>query len=322
MNELRWALPLSLLAALPLSACDTLRARAKAQDGAEMYRNGDIKKAAELFEEAAKIDPTVPPIQIDRGFTNLSLYQLSPRSKEGQEAASRAIDAFKIYMKMPVKPEQKQKARDYLIETLAQAQKYDEAVEFFRPQLEKKPPDLEALTILGNIARNMGRMGDAKKWLEKRLEVNPNDADVYLALADMDFQELCMDSGCRSTDPNKPPPSMAPALRLEKANHGLTLLKKAMEIAPNNPNLLVFANLLLIQRTYAYVPEVDPNLRGPPARLKLALDEAKAKVDEKKRADLEEAAKLRQKAMDMMKAAGAAGKDAKEAKPGATPEKK
>ena len=101
------------------TGCDTLRARARAQKGVEEYRDGNVKGAAQLFREAAEIDPTVPPIIINRGFTHLQLYQQNPRSKEGIEAANLAIVSFKQYMNMPgLKPEQRSPARDFLLQAL------------------------------------------------------------------------------------------------------------------------------------------------------------------------------------------------------------
>src|SRR5438105_376543 len=107
MKELRWSTPPSprlaarsgmahgLAAGLGLSAvllagCDTLKARAIAQDGVEKYKDGEVKSAAELFDKAASIDPTVPAIQINRGFCWLTYFQQNPKGKEGQEAAQKA----------------------------------------------------------------------------------------------------------------------------------------------------------------------------------------------------------------------------------------
>ncbi len=123
MSTSRTLFSLALVALVASSTgCDTLRARARAQKGVEKYRDGDIAEAARLFREAADIDPTVPPIIINRGFTHLALYQLNPRSKDGQEAANIAVQSFRQYMDMPkLKPEQRQRARDYLLQTFVDA---------------------------------------------------------------------------------------------------------------------------------------------------------------------------------------------------------
>ena len=175
MSTSRTLFSLALVALVASSTgCDTLRARARAQKGVEKYRDGDIAEAARLFREAAEIDPTVPPIIINRGFTHLALYQLNPRSKDGQEAANIAVQSFRQYMDMPkLKPEQRQRARDYLLQTFVDAKKYDEAVEYFKPQVERDKPDIEALTILGNIAKSIGKIDACRMWLERRVKANP-----------------------------------------------------------------------------------------------------------------------------------------------------
>jgi tetratricopeptide (TPR) repeat protein len=267
---------------LGVAGCDTLRARARAQKGVDEYREGNIKGAAELFREAAAIDPTVPPIIINRGFTHLQLYQQNPRSKEGIEAADLAIASFKQYMGMPgLKPEQRQRARDYLLQTFVDARRYDEAVEYFKPQVERENPDLEALTILGNIAKSIGKVDASRMWLERRVKANPKDTDGYVALAIMNWDELCADSQCRTPMDQRHGnlQNLTPQQRFEKANGGIELLKKAIELSPQAPTPVVYTNLLLRERSYA-----QPN-------------------DDLKRADLDQATSLMRLSLAMQKAA-------------------
>lgn len=279
--SLAWPAALAALA-LGSAGCDTLRARARAQKGVEKYRDGDIKGAAELFRQAADIDPTVPPIMINRGFTHLQLYQQNPRSKEGAEAANLAIVSFKQYMNMPgLKPEQQQRARDYLLQTFVDARRYDEAVEYFKPQVERENPDLEALTILGNIAKSIGKTDASRMWLERRVKANPKDTDGYVALAIMNWDELCADSQCRTPLEQRKGnlTTLTPEQRFVKTNAGIDLLKKAIELSPQAPTPVIYANLLLRERSYA-----QPN-------------------DDLKRGDLEQATALMRLSMAIQKAA-------------------
>lgn len=275
--------------------CDTLRARARAQKGVDEYREGNIKVAAKLFREAAEIDPTVPPIIINRGFTHLQLYQQDPRSKEGIEAANIAIASFKQYMGMPgLKPEQQQRARDYLLQTFVDARRYDDAVEYFKPQVERENPDLEALTILGNIAKSIGKTDASRMWLERRVKANPKDTDGYVALAIMNWDELCADSQCRTPLEQRRGhlQSLTPEQRIVKANAGIELLKKANELSPQAPTPIVYANLLLRERSYAQAS------------------------DDFKRADLDQATGLMRLSLAMQKAAtGASAAPAQEQRP-------
>ncbi|HNN96564.1 MAG TPA: hypothetical protein PKI03_30020 [Pseudomonadota bacterium] len=278
--RLAWPVAVAGLA-LGQVSCDTLRARARAQKGVEKYRDGDIKAAAELFKQAAEIDSTVAPIILNRGFTHLQLYQQNPRGKEGAEAAEVAIKSFKQYMEMPeLKPEQRQRARDYLLQTFVDARRYDDAVAFFKPQVDRENPDLEALTILGNIAKSIGKNDDARMWLERRVKANPKDTDGFVALAIMNWDDLCNDSQCRTPmEQRKGNLTKAPEWRFRKANEGIDLLKKAIELSPQAPTPVVYANLLLRERSYA------------------------AASDDFKRADLNQATSLVRLALAMQKAA-------------------
>jgi len=304
MSTSRTLFSLALVALVAsTTGCDTLRARAPAQKGVEKYRDGDIAEAAKLFREAAEIDSTVPPIIINRGFTHLALYQLNPRTKEGQEAANIAVQSFRQYMEMPkLKPEQRQRARDYLLQTFVDAKKYDEAVDFFKPQVERDNPDIEALTILGNIAKSIGKLDACRMWLERRVKANPKDTDGYVSLAIMTWDELCADSQCRTAiELRRNQLQMPWADRIAKANQALDLVEFARQLSPQAPTPAIYGNLLLRERSYA-----QPN-------------------DELKRQDLEDAGKLLQLALAMQKAAtqaaaaAAANQAGTPAKPGEPP---
>ncbi|MCS6912280.1 MAG: hypothetical protein NZ890_03480 [Myxococcota bacterium] len=303
----RWPRPdagwVALLLLPLLGACETLKARSMAQDGVDKYRNGDIKGAAELFEKAARLEPNMPVIQLNRGYTHLSLFQLSPKSKEGMEAATVAIDAFKTYLKLNITPEQRQKARDYLLQTFADAHRYEEAVEFFKPQVDKDPPDLEALTILANIARSVGKISEARMWMEKRIRANPKDPDAYVALATLDWDQLCNDSQCRIPPERRSPMVLPPEQRLEMANHGIELCKKAAELAPHAPTPLIYWNLLLRERQYAYVPSIPQPTNPRDTKAQQQYQEELERVNKLKAEDLAAASELLKKALEMQKAA-------------------
>src|SRR5258705_13890684 len=82
-----------------LAGCDPLRARIQAREGVELYRKGDVAASAAMFETAAKLDPTMPTIQLDLGTSNLALFRnVGSQAPEGQAAADRAILAYERYL--------------------------------------------------------------------------------------------------------------------------------------------------------------------------------------------------------------------------------
>lgn len=304
MSESQRFIPLSLLAATLLwgSGCDTLKARKLAQDGVALYKDGEIPKAAALFDQAVGIDGNIPAIHINRGYTHMLLFQQDPKGKAGQQSAGIAIDSFKKYLTMEISQQQQARARDYLLQTLADAKRYDEAVEFFKAPLARTPPDVEALTILANIAKSLGKMDEARKWLQKRVDSYPKDADGFVALAVMDWDDLCNDSDCRKPPDQKAPTSFSlpDPKRIEIADHGIALLKSAVALEPTKPSPLIFWGLLLRERQYAYKPAFT-NPKNPADPKALAELE---RVNKLKDADLAEAKELSQKAVNLTKAAG------------------
>src|SRR5215813_13583701 len=159
--------------------CASLRARMLAQQAVDLYHKQDYAGAAAKFAEAEKYDATIPAIELNLGYANLALYRSSPNSTEGKDAATRAIAAFERYLTLRPNEE---KARLYLIQTFVDTGHYDDAVAFFKPAVDKEPPDPEALNTLGIIASKTGRFEDAKKWYEKRIQVQPDSVDAHLAL--------------------------------------------------------------------------------------------------------------------------------------------
>lgn len=251
---------------LPLvGGCDSLHARMVAQEGVSLYRKGQVKEAAEAFEKASQLDGHIPAIQLDLGFANLALYQQSPRSPEGQAAATKAIAAFKRYLQL--KPDE-ERARVYLIQTFVDTGRYDEAVAYFKHAVEKTPPDGEALGTLGIIAAKTGKYEEAKGWYEKRVSVEPNNFENRLALGVLIWDHLHMHVQ-----------ELVGADRIALADVALSHLKEAMRINPKAPSAYTYANLVYRERAL-----------GQPD-------------DDGKRQDLEQAQQLFKQGMDLQKGA-------------------
>ena len=221
--------------ALTLGAggCDTIRARSRAQDGVKLYRDGQVVEAAAKFEEAQKLDPSIPTIWLNLGFASLAVYQAANHSVGGQVAAARAISAFEHYLEL--KPEE-ERAKSYLVQTFVDTGRYDDAEKFFRSAVEKTPPDSQALATLGTIASKVGRFDDAAKWYQRRIEAEPDNGDARLALAVLLWDRM------------KTHTEVAGAARVAMAGRALSALKEARRIQPNSPNAFLYTNLVYRER--------------------------------------------------------------------------
>jgi len=218
------------------SGCDTIRARSRAQDGVRAYREGDVIAAAKSFEEAQKLDPTIPTVWLDLGFASLSVYQLAPHSPSGSIAGARAISAFERYLALRPGEE---RATAYLVQTFVDTSRYEDAEKFFSAAVEKKPPDTQALATLGTIASKIGRFEDAARWYQKRIDAEPESGDARLALAVLLWDRL------------KTHPELAGAARVEAAGRALAALAEARRLQPNSPNPFLYTNLVYRERANA-----------------------------------------------------------------------
>jgi tetratricopeptide (TPR) repeat protein len=234
-----------------------------AQEGVNLYHKGDIAESAKRFEQAEKLDPFIPAIQLDLGFANQALYQNNPKGVLGQIAATKSIIAFEKYLQL--RPDE-ERARVFLIQTFIDTGRYDDAVAFFKPAVEKNPPDREALTTLGIIASKTGRYEDAKSWYEKRIAIDPGNAEARVSLGVLLWDNL-----------HAHPDDLTAPDRIALAETALGHLKEAMRLAPKAPAAFTYANLVYRERALA------------------------ADNDDEKRKDLESAMKYFKQAQDLSK---------------------
>jgi tetratricopeptide (TPR) repeat protein len=260
---MRKILPTALLLLPLLGGCDSLHARMLAQDGVSLYHKGQVSDAAKKFEEAGKLDPRIPTIQLNLGFASLALYQLAPKSTEGQAAADQALTAFQKYLELRPNEE---RAKVFLLQTFIDTGRYEQAVAWFKPQIDKNDP--EAFGTLGVIASKTGRYEDAKNWYEKRVQAQPDNADARLSLGVLMWDYM----HAHVTDLTGP-------ARIAMADAALAHLLESIKLKPKAPGAYTYANLVYRERSLG---QVD---------------------DEGKRKDLEEAQKLYKQAQELQKGA-------------------
>jgi tetratricopeptide (TPR) repeat protein len=246
---------------LGASGCDSLRARKVAGEAATLYHEGKLDEAIAKYQEAAKFDPNIPTIQLNLGFANLAAYQQNPKGKEGDDAANRAVEAFEQFLRL--KPGN-ERAQQYLVQTFVDTSRYDAAVQYFQPQVQKNDP--EALNTLGIIASKTGRFGEAKDWYSKRITADPNNADARVALGVLIWDYLHNHK------------EVVADQRKQLADEGIQILADAIKLTPKAPNPYTYTNLLYRERADADI------------------------TDDEKRPDLEKANEFFKKAMDLQKA--------------------
>jgi TPR repeat protein len=242
--------------------CDSLKARMVAKDAADLYHEGKLEEAIAKYEEAATYDAKIATIQLNLGFANLALYQANPKGKAGDDAANKAVTAFENYLKL--KP-QDERGTQYLVQTFVDTSRYDAAVNYYQPQVQKNDP--EAFNTLGIIASKTGKFAEAKDWYAKRMAADPKNPDAALALGVLIWDYLHNHAEVVG-DPRK-----------QLADEGIQVLAKAIDLAPKAPNPYTYTNLLYRERAAADL------------------------TDDEKRPDLEKANEFFKKAMQLQKQA-------------------
>ena len=233
----RWR-ALALLASLATGvfACDTLSARRIASDASKLYSKGEFEAAAKKYEEAIAIDPSIESLHLNLGFSYLQLLRMVPAERQ-PEIGRKAIAALAEYRKRnPEDP----RGRDYIMQTFSDTLLYDDALKYLQPELERDPPSLEAITVLGQIAAKAGKLEEAERWCRKRIEVRPQDPAGYQCLGSLLWNHLHKS------------PTMTGVERISVADQALDALMKAIELKPDVPDPYTFANLVHRERALGH----------------------------------------------------------------------
>lgn len=230
LRTLRW-LWVGLLAGLMLigTGCEKLKSRDEMNKGVQAYRANHYPEAVNHFKQAVEYDPT---------NQNAQLYL----------------------------------ATSYMIQWIPGAESpdnkknYDMARKTFEEVLKKDPKNSLALASMASMAYNAASSGspdqkaaaleEAKKWNERRIEVNPNDAEAYYYLGVIDWAEafpaLQTARVQERMNPDDPGPIKNPKVREElKAKYekmieeGINNLKKCLSIDKENEDAMSYLNLLL-----------------------------------------------------------------------------
>ena len=294
-------------------SCDTLKSRHRANEAAGLYKKGDLPSAAAAYTEAEGLDPGIATIHLNLGFTCLSLFNQSPKSTEGQKYGARAVQEFETYLKQ--KPDDP-RGRQYLLQTFVDTKRYDDAVAFFKPEVEETPPSMEAISILGQIAAKLGRFDDAIGWYQKRVDLAPESTDGLIGLGMLLWDYLHNH------------PEVTGERRIQLADRAIATLKKASELKPFLADPYIDVNLVYRERSNAHVCITTdggvPLLGATPDMAGMRAPDGGVAIGacEARRNDLLEAEKNYKLGLEKMKAqggVGAAGGGGGEAKPGAKP---
>ena len=214
------------------AGCSKLRSRDELNKGVQAYKNQKYPAAIDHFKDAVELDPT---------SKNARLYL--------------AISYMIQWVPGADSPDNKKN--------------HDMAVKTFNDILKDDPGNSLALAYMANMAYQQAATGtdaekkvafeDAKKWNERRVEVDPKESEPYYYLGVIDWSEAFPDLRTARADqkmkPDDPGPIKDAKLKADlKAKYdtliqqGLDDLKKCLQYDPKNEDAMSYLNLLLREK--------------------------------------------------------------------------
>jgi tetratricopeptide (TPR) repeat protein len=237
-----------LLLALAASGCNRLKARDHLNKGVQSYRNAQFQPAIMHFKEAVRLDPTLLNARLYLATAYAQQYVPGGDSPENLQTAKDAIAAFEDVLKM------------------------DNGA---------TSASTTALASIAQIYYSEKKFDDAKKYNQRRIELEPNNPEPYYWIGVLDWAIAFPNAQKVRSDHNLSQPDAKGNLAvipakfrkdLAEANgplvdEGLKALNKAIELKPNDADSMVYLNLMYRQKA-----EIDEDDDTRQADLKQAED--------------------------------------------------
>lgn len=224
-----------LLLAFAASGCNKLKARDQLNKGVQSYRNAQFQQAIMHFKQAVELDPNLLNARLYLATAYAQQYVPGGESADNNQVAKDAIAAFEDVLNMS--------------NGNAQASS-------------------TALASIAQIYYGMKKFDDAKKYNQRRIDLEPNNSEPYYWIGVLDWaitfprtQALRTDNNISQPDAKGNLPPIPEKLRKGLAeqnsalvDEGLKALNKAIELKPNDADSMVYLNLLYRQKA-----EIDPD---------------------------------------------------------------
>ncbi len=137
---------------ISLSGCDKLKARDQLNKGVEAYKGTHYEEAINHFQQAMKLDPTLP---MAKSYLATALAQnIVP-----------GLDT----------PENMKSAQD--------------AIDIFQEVLATNPHDVNSMKQIASIDFQIKKLDDAKAWQKKVLAEDPKDAEAAYTVGVIDWMQ-------------------------------------------------------------------------------------------------------------------------------------
>jgi tetratricopeptide (TPR) repeat protein len=230
MHRTKVVFAVALLAAPLLAGCNKVQARVEFKQGNAFYQQEEYRQALAHFKKGLELDPGATFAWRSVGLTALALFRPGDPGQENMQYAETAIDAFKKYLE-DYDPDN-EKVREYLLTTLVQTKRFDEALAYLRERGDPKDPDIIRAQV--NILIQAGRYDEA--WQLAQQMTGPNQAEVLYSV------------GVSAWDQAYRNPALNYEQRSKMVDTGLEALKRALDVKPDYFEAMAYYNLMFREK--------------------------------------------------------------------------
>ena len=216
-----------IAAVLLLGGCSKLEARIELKKGNSYYKDEKYKDALAEFQKGIALDPSLKFAWRSVALSAMTAYRPGVDTPENKKLADTAIDAFKKYL--AAFPDD-QKARDFLISTYINANRFDDVLRYLQAEVKNNPSDLKNQKAIVSILLRTQHIPDAYDWILNHIP--KADAEPYYLVS-----VYCWDKAYRDA-------SLSPVERAKFVELGLTSVDKALQLQPEYFEAMVYTNLL------------------------------------------------------------------------------
>lgn len=207
--------------------------------GNQYYNAKHYEEAVESYKKVIEHQPEYKEAQFNLGLAYLSLYQPGSTHEKDIGYSQGAIKAFKDYLKLEPESE---KVKNFLVEICQKSNNHEEAIRFFEEEHSKHPDDVRTIGLIANLYTKIGEVDEALKWLQKRVDLEPENPEAYYSFAQTSWARSYnhMDLSLEE--------------RYAVLDKGLAAADKAVQLKPDYWEALTSKNLILRQKAL-----VDPS---------------------------------------------------------------
>lgn len=215
------------------TGCGFVQARVEMKKGNESYNTEHFQEAVEHYKNTIEIDPTYKDAYMNMGLAYLSLYQPGSAHEKDLQYSTEAIMAFKDYLRLDPGNE---KVLNFLIEISQRSNNHQEAIKYFLDEHRRHPDDVRNIGFLGNLYTRTGDIDTALEWLERRIDLEPENPEAYYTLG-----VTCWARSYNHMD-------LSTERRFEVLDRGIEALDRAAELRQDYADAYSYKNLIFRQK--------------------------------------------------------------------------